>query len=81
MAGWSGTAVEGVERGGGRGVVEVGAAVLPATAISIDRRMLADDPVAAMRACLPAEAVRFWDGVDIPTAPSSTDPATLGLAS
>jgi hypothetical protein len=78
---WSGTTVFAVDLGDGRGGVSVGDTVPPTEAISVDRQLLEADPVAAIRACLPAEAVRFWDGVEIPTAPSSTDPATLVLAS
>ena len=78
---WSGTTVFAVDLGGGNGQSAVGDMLLPNEAISVDRRALAADPIAAMRACLPEGAVRFWDGVNFPTSPSRTDVATLGLAS
>lgn len=78
---WSGTTVFAVDLGGGNGLPAIGDALLPTEAISVDRRALAADPVAAIRACLPAASVRFWDGVDIPTGPLRTDATTLGLAS
>lgn len=76
---WSGTAVVAVDLGGGNAPVGIGDTRLPTEAIRIDRRDIARDPVAALRAGLPATAVRFWSDAGVPSAPARTDAATLAL--
>lgn len=76
---WSGTAVVAVDLGGGAAPVGIDDPRLPTEAIRIDRRDLARDPVAALRAGLPAAAIRFWADAGVPSAPARTDAATLAL--
>ncbi|MGX1309408.1 hypothetical protein AB7M35_004166 [Amorphus suaedae] len=75
---WTGAAVLAVELGDHGSPLDVGAIRFPTQIARIDGRDLARDPIATLRATLPAEAIAFWAGSGLPAAPARTA-ATLAL--